>query len=606
MKLFWKIFLAVYISFILVSSLVFSIISTKQIRDAENYIIEQNKIIGRFTAKEVERGLVESRWPFESLAKLKERKDFLFWWVVKGDAEIYLADRAAFMGTSIKSYFPQLAMNPKTEILYTNRSRNYGIFIRVLNSGTQKWSFWLGFSIIKVQVIKREIIFLTLMIFSMASLILGGMLYFIIKFFTKPLDKLSIGAAIIGHGDLNYRVNVESNDEIGELATSFNKMADDLQKTTYSMDYVNSILESMFDSLAVIDPEGIIKSINRATCTLLGYQKEELIGEPIWKVLMLPESIPGYVSRIIELFQHHNLKSLEACYRTKVGANIPVLFSASIIQDRTSNLICIVCTAKDITELKKAEEALAAQTQELTRSNIELEQFAYIASHDLKEPLRKITAFGDRLKVKYFQILDEQGKDYLDRIHKATERMNNLISDLLKYSRVTTKAQPFSSVDLNQVVAEVLSDLEVQIEKVTGRVEFKNLPVILADPIQMRQLFQNLINNALKFHKPEIPPVVEITAQITDASSPVTRPGELPPNHCEIVVTDNGIGIDERFSDRIFQIFQRLHGHDEYEGSGVGLAICRKIVERHNGRISFQSTLGQGTSFKVIIPLPQF
>ncbi len=225
---------------------------------------------------------------------------------------------------------------------------------------------------------------------------------------------------------------------------------------------------------------------------------------------------------------------------------------------------------------------LKENNEDLARSNRDLQDFASVAAHDLQEPLRKVQVFGDRLKATCSDTLGEKGLDYLERMQGASSRMQALIEDLLLYSRVTTKAQPFVEVDLNQVVREVISDLEVRIEQLGGRIEVANLPTIDADPTQCRQLMQNLIGNALKFHRDEEPPVVKIRGQFLDG------------DEWQITVEDNGIGFDEQYADRIFGIFQRLHGRSEYEGTGVGLAICRKIVERHGGTISTRSAPGEG------------
>ncbi|NER20617.1 MAG: GAF domain-containing protein [Symploca sp. SIO1C2] len=255
------------------------------------------------------------------------------------------------------------------------------------------------------------------------------------------------------------------------------------------------------------------------------------------------------------------------------------------------------------------------QRQELARSNVELQQFAYIASHDLQEPLRKIQAFGDRLKVKFSQELTDQGQDYLERMQNAARRMQILINDLLSLSRVTTKTQPFIQVNLSAVVHNVLSDLEISIQETGAEIEVGDLPIVEADPVQMRQLLQNLIGNALKFHKAEEQPVVKIDCQLLmSLESPVfpadnqkQMPTDATNNKdfCQILVQDNGIGFEEKYLDRIFNAFQRLHGRSEYPGTGIGLAICRKIVERHGGSITATSASGQGATFMITLPLKQ-
>ena len=243
------------------------------------------------------------------------------------------------------------------------------------------------------------------------------------------------------------------------------------------------------------------------------------------------------------------------------------------------------------------------QRQELARSNSELQEFAYIASHDLQEPLRKIQAFGDRLQAQYSEKLGDRGQDYLARMQYAAARMQALIHDLLSLSQVTTKAQPFAMVDLNQVTQEVLLDLELAIEQTGGRVEVGQLPTIEADPLQIRQLIQNLISNALKFHSAEVTPVIKVSSQMLEVEQGVIE--KLVVTLCQITIEDNGIGFDEKYLDRIFNVFQRLHNRSEYEGTGMGLAICRKVAERHGGSITALSTPGQGATFIVTLPIKQ-
>jgi light-regulated signal transduction histidine kinase (bacteriophytochrome) len=242
---------------------------------------------------------------------------------------------------------------------------------------------------------------------------------------------------------------------------------------------------------------------------------------------------------------------------------------------------------------KIAEQALESRTQQLARSNKELEQFAYIASHDLQEPLRKISAFGSRLASKYTEVLGDQGVDYLTRMQNAAVRMQSLIDGLLAYSRITTKAQPFSNVDLSIVVGEVLGDLETKIKDTGALVRCDAAVTIEADSLQMRQLFQNLIGNALKYHAAGVAPIVDVRASSHR-------------NECTLTVTDNGIGFEQKYAEQIFGVFTRLHGRSsEYEGSGIGLSVCRKIVDRHGGTIAAISEPGKGTVFTVRLALKQ-
>lgn len=245
-------------------------------------------------------------------------------------------------------------------------------------------------------------------------------------------------------------------------------------------------------------------------------------------------------------------------------------------------------------ENRKIMEELRINGEQLQRSNRELEDFASVASHDLQEPLRKIQAFGDRLKVKAGDRLGEDGSDYLKRMLNAAGRMQRLINDLLSFSRVTTRAQPFVPVDLSRIAQEVLADLEMSVELNAGVVQITNLPTIDADATQMRQVLQNLIGNALKFHRPEVSPIVKVAGSVHQNGA-----GE----ECELTVSDNGIGFEEKYLDRIFNIFQRLHGRGTYEGTGIGLAVCRKIVERHGGTITATSAPGIGSTFIIRLPV---
>lgn len=255
----------------------------------------------------------------------------------------------------------------------------------------------------------------------------------------------------------------------------------------------------------------------------------------------------------------------------------------------------------DITELKRTEQALRGSEEKLRQSaaqlqisNRELQDFAYVASHDLQEPLRKIIVFGERLKEKCADALPPEPRDYIERMQKAAARMQTLISDLLAFSRLTTKVNPFTPVNLSVIAREVLEDLEGRIEQAKGRVEVTDLPVIDADPLQMRQLLQNLIGNALKFRRPGESALVKVAARLSAGPAG----GEV----CELSVSDNGIGFDEKYLDRIFNVFQRLHSRNEYEGTGMGLAIVRKIALHHGGSVTAHSQPGHGAAFVVTLP----
>lgn len=254
---------------------------------------------------------------------------------------------------------------------------------------------------------------------------------------------------------------------------------------------------------------------------------------------------------------------------------------------------------------RRIERQLTRNAIRLRQSNAALENFAYIASHDLQEPLRKVQAFGSRLQGKYHDVLGQEGDDYLNRMMAATSRMQQLIRDLLSYSRVSSQVKPFVQVDLNQIVKEVITtDLDTQLEETGGKIELEKLPTLEAEPSQMHQLFLNLLHNALKYHHPERPPHVKISVSQIEMDDISDSPGGKIKSY-QISVQDNGIGFDEKYADRIFNLFERLHGRSEYDGTGIGLAICRKIIERHNGTIIATSEAGVGSKFIVTLPANQ-
>jgi PAS domain S-box-containing protein len=274
-----------------------------------------------------------------------------------------------------------------------------------------------------------------------------------------------------------------------------------------------------------------------------------------------------------------------------------------------------VGTATDIEAQKQQEAELDRQVQarteqlntmilDLERSNQSLQQFAYVASHDLQEPLRKIQSFGDILKNQYGDRLDE-GADLLARMQSASARMSALIRDLLAYSRISTQPETTEAVSLPDVVQTVLTDLELVIAETGASVIVDGLPTVPGDRLQLGQLVQNLVSNALKFRRPGVSPVVRVTARTVAATDlpPNVRPARVAEAYYQMDVADNGIGFDEKYADRIFQVFQRLHGRNEYAGTGIGLAICEKVAANHGGAIMAHSQPGAGASFSVYLPV---
>jgi PAS domain S-box-containing protein len=370
-----------------------------------------------------------------------------------------------------------------------------------------------------------------------------------------------------------------------------------------SRDLLSSVLSSSLDAITVLsavrDGDGTIvdfecELVNPQAEKFLGHAADDLVGHRLRRIMPEQEK-KGLFDAYCEVVETGEPVETEVRYDTEAGEAWFQVMAVGVDDG-------VAVTFRDVTERKEAAQAMAEANSKLERRNRALRDFAYIASHDLQEPLRKIRAFSNLVLEEYGEAVDDTGQDYLARMQDAAERMSQLINDLLVYSRITTRAQPFETVDLQSVAETVRRDLDLQIADVGGTVEIGDLPVIEADPTQIRQVLQNLIGNGLKFHRPDTPPHVRVRASVEPAAD-YENLGGSSSKVCRLTVSDNGIGFEESHKDRIFSPFKRLHGRDEYEGTGMGLAICRRIVERHGGDISAESVPGEGTTFTVLLPV---
>ena len=364
-------------------------------------------------------------------------------------------------------------------------------------------------------------------------------------------------------------------------------------------------LNSIGDAVACTDISGNITFMNTVGQGLTGWSWQDAAGRPMGDVIRIldatsREPIPDPMARAIARDQIVHLVQNRVLIR-RDGFETPIEDSVAPIHDRDNKAVGAVIVFRDVSAARSSQQQLRAVSDELERSNRELQDFATIASHDLQEPLRKIQAFGDRLAEHSAEVLDEESRDSLRRMTNAAGRMQTLINDLLDYSQVTIRPERPRPVDLGVVVSEVLSDLDERIRLTGGQVHVGPLPTILASPLRMRQLFQNLIANALKFHPAGVAPEVHIEASSRSggrgARGRRDRAGAL-----ELRVSDNGIGFEQKHSERIFSPFQRLHGRQAYEGSGMGLAICRRIVAVLGGTIIATSEPGSGATFVITLP----
>jgi PAS domain S-box-containing protein len=431
-----------------------------------------------------------------------------------------------------------------------------------------------------------------------------------------PVKSLRDQAVALGRGEFNHRIEARGMREIEDLARSFNTMAVEIgarqmqiEERAKALDEahnrIRDILNSVTDGFMSVSRDLKFTYVNDAGAKVLGKPSEEIIGNPVFdafpdaKGTVFEECFrKGLEERTILSFEdfYRPLESWFECRCYPSADGISIFFTDTTLrrhfeQERERLLEELEQRVQQRTaELQGANEALQARANELQLLNTELQDFAFVASHDLKEPLRKIQTFGSLLREKYHDQLGDHGRDYLFRMEAAAFRMQSLLEALLSYSRITTRGRPFEPVELNDVVGEAANDLELAIKKAEGLLHVAPLPTVNGDRHQMRELFQNLIANAIKFRRPGVNPEVKIYSRSVDKGY-------------QIFIEDNGIGFDEKYLDLIFKPFQRLHGRGEYEGTGMGLAICRKIMERHGSGISVNSIPGKGSVFKVTFPL---
>jgi len=391
------------------------------------------------------------------------------------------------------------------------------------------------------------------------------------------------------------------------LVVSFNDVTEDhrnKEKIESSLHYFQTVINSSQTGITVIEPiykgSEIIdfryKLVNETFSKMIEKQPQELRGQPLSKIFPLYKA-QGIFDRYKQIYLTGEAQRFDLHY-VKGGYDVWTDILAKKQGDE------ILVTFHDYTSLKLGQLKLEAMMKDLKRSNANLEDFAYAASHDLQEPLRKIHFFADKLKNRYADLYDEEGINLFRRMESATHRMRDLIDDLLAYSQIGLKPQEYEEVKLDKVVQEAISDLEAMIEEKKAHFTIDPLPVVKGDTPQLRQLFQNLISNSLKYaHSERIPFVSIRSKKISGREAGLLLPSEkLNEDFYAIDITDNGIGFDQEHAEKIFNVFQRLHSRNEYAGTGVGLAIVKKVIDNHNGYISASGVAGHGATFTILLP----
>lgn len=373
-------------------------------------------------------------------------------------------------------------------------------------------------------------------------------------------------------------------------AVIVNQDITDLRLKEEKLAYQAMLLENVNDAIIALDKDLRVTYWNRTAEKIYGWREEEALGQILATLVRPQHDKTVQDAALFEIRSMGNLY-IESVHRHKNGSEVNIGSSSMILKNDQGEFSGIVVVNRDITELKAAEKELRHTLNELQRSNRELEQFAYIASHDLQEPLRMVLCYSDLLSKRYESSADGKITDYISFITSSARRMSLLIKGLLEYGRISSPEKKFETANCNDIIKNVLDDLKLPIEESSASIELDDLPELLADPLQIRQLFQNLLSNSLKFRSTE-----NLRIEIKSVKKD---------NHWLFIFSDNGIGIDPEFHDKIFLIFQQLHERGRYAGTGIGLALCKKIIENHGGKIWVESQTGKGSTFYFSLPLKQ-
>lgn len=447
-------------------------------------------------------------------------------------------------------------------------------------------------------ILERQMLY-----FSLLTLLIGvAVSIFTSYYVAKPIKELTAFAKEVTVNNLNRPVDrslTGLKNELGTLAISFDRMINNLRESQQNLIQQEKLrergataavmLDTIKESAALLDREGKVVAANDTICSRLGVPREKLTGSSIYDYL--PRGVgKKRKAKIDEVFRTGKPVNFEDKRSGKniINSMYPILSKEEFVEN-------IVMFEYDITKQKKIEkelklknEELVKMTEELIRSNRDLEQFAYVASHDLQEPLRAVSSFSQLLSKRYDDELDSDAQEFIGFIVDGSRRMQQLINDLLSFSRVSTRGKPLEPTDTNSILGQAIVNLSTMIEENRAIITNDELPTVMADGSQLTQVFQNLIGNAIKFRKNDFPHI-HLSAHEKDGS-------------WEFSIKDNGIGIEPEYFEKIFVIFQRLHGKDEYSGTGIGLAICKKIIERHGGDIWVKSDTKNGSTFYFTIP----
>jgi PAS domain S-box-containing protein len=413
------------------------------------------------------------------------------------------------------------------------------------------------------------------------------------------------GALVMAHDNTAI---IEATEEVKATNTELKQLNEQLRLSEER--YARMINEIEDYSIILMDREGVIENWNKGAEKIKGYRSDEIIGKHFSIFYTAQDKQRHLPQQLLDIAVKEGKSAFEGWRVRKDGTMFWGSMVITALHDTDDNVIGFSKVTRDLTERKIAEDKLQMYADELLqknkdleRSNNELSSFSYVASHDLQEPLRKIQGFGNLIMNAETSNLSDTGKDYFNRMIKAASRMQALIDSLLEFSRTTTDARNFESADLNELLEEVKKDMRELIESSGAVIKSQSLPTLGVIPFQFRQLLANLISNSIKYKKKDVPPEIEVSAEKIPAKDLPEDFAVSSVDYYRITIRDNGIGFEQEYADKIFELFQRLHGKNEYTGSGIGLAICKKIAENHSGWISAESEPGLGSSFHFYLPV---
>ena len=427
-----------------------------------------------------------------------------------------------------------------------------------------------------------------------------------IKKVDEKNKELAQAAYRIGEGDFSVDIRARSEDD--KLGNAIRKMKENLQRMTSDLRNSREEFRTLADMMPQIvwtaRPDGHIDYYNRKWYEITG--AKEGFGDQSWIPVLHPDDVGPALTAWYRSVETGTSFEVEYRFRHADSNTFRWFLARALpVKDEKGNVIKWFGTATDIHDQKmrkeELEELVAQRTLDLKRSNDDLQQFAHVASHDLKEPVRKMRTFSQRLASEFGDLLPEKGKIYVDKLQNSSERMANMIDSILSYSIVNATEQETEPVDLSLLIDGILNDLELLVVQKEAKINYRDLPKIKGIPTLIYQLFYNLISNSLKFAKPDTPPEISITSRMLSAEEASDLDLSRANQYCEITIRDNGIGFPQEYADKVFNVFTRLNPRDRYEGTGLGLALCRKIVHRHGGVISAKSEEGAGAEFRVVL-----